>query len=1192
MRMRLMFRFIISAIILSALCLAGSVTGAPVRASGNLLIVNTNQDLTTCKPPGDGVLSLHCAIADANSDGTGDTIEFQISRTATTITLSSALPTLAATNTTIDGFTGNTEGSTANTNKLANGDNAVVNVTINGSNLQSGSDGLVIANSNDTVSGLRWTGFNFGITLIGPIFTGGSYTGDKVQGNFVGNTANLVTDDGNTDGVVVLGANDNALIGGTSPGDANVISGNSTNGVWSLEAQGTTIESNYIGTTASGASTAPNGSGVDIEGDSGADAIGGQYAGNVISGNDANGIQIDPTTDNPPVVSTGGFIQGNIIGSSANQSTALANLTGGITLNQATHYTVGGPSSDLGNYIIGNQGPGLTIIGGSNNAVHGNFIGYTGGGDAMGNAGDGVYVIESSVGDSIGSPTLNADANVIANNQGYGVALGDNLSDPVHVSVDRNEMSSNSYGGINLNGQDPVFCTAGFAYAENNTVNDLTPCPLILAATPDKIVGEACTGCQVEVYIANAGDDEGRLLLGTVTAGSCPATGPCTNFSPWMLPASAYVQLIAQGLYITATATSTVEPFYLKAGGYSNQTSSFSRIVPVGETINVNTTSDAASSCPSSSCSLRAALVLANSDGAGDEIDFNIPSGQCSPTCDIHPASALPTLTASSTFINAYSQSGASPNTHTTLGPGDNAGIRVHLIGDKFSGGNGFTFQGSYDSAEGLAVAQFGGDGFQIGGTGSGYALFDIVAGDFIGTLDGTTRTGNVNGVDIESRSAYTTVGGRAIQDDNIIGGNRDFGVLSSGPGGNTLRENLIGMNATDKGPLSNNYDGVLMFGTTLDIIGGIRETMVGSNLVDNEGNVISASFNNGVEGLDANESSIMGNEIGVDGSSDPGVKVGNGFAGVFLYLGSNNLVGDLPFGIGGNVIAGNAADGVDVLADSGDLVAGNVIGYVQANGGRGVMAGASTYVTGLSQRMARHSAMHRLGLSIKHIRHMATVGGETPIEDGVYSNVISGNAAQGVLVGQSTTDADVHVGIVSNSIYKNDIGIHFFGPGICSTSSAGVNDAIDCPFFTSAGTGSVSGSACDGCSVQVFAANTTKADQGYGEGALLLGSTSANTSGQWTLNFGNHPIANGTSLTATASQYLPYQEFGGYYLETSQFSQVATARASVVRHASPRSTKVPALHQRVQWSALKQMFNHASRAWPHQHVHFRPLKP
>src|SRR5262249_54324960 len=116
----------------------------------------------------------------------------------------------------------------------------------------------------------------------------GATTDDVVQGNFIGTNASGTVAIPNDEGIVVRdGAN--IVIGGTTPGARNVISGNADSGINSFytytpsvpPAQGTLVEGNYIGTDASGTGPLGNANyGVVI-----ADASNSSVTGNVISGN-------------------------------------------------------------------------------------------------------------------------------------------------------------------------------------------------------------------------------------------------------------------------------------------------------------------------------------------------------------------------------------------------------------------------------------------------------------------------------------------------------------------------------------------------------------------------------------------------------------------------------------------------------------------------------------------------------------------------------------------------------------------------------------------------------------------------------------------------------------------------------------------------------------------------------------------
>src|SRR5439155_19974889 len=87
-----------------------------------------------------------------------------------------------------------------------------------------------------------------------------------------------------------------------------------------------------------------------------------------------------------------------------------------------------------------------------------------------------------------------------------------------------------------------------------------------------------------------------------------------------------------------------------------------------------------------------------------------------------------------------------------------------------------------------------------------------------------------------------------------------------------------------------------------------------------------------------------------------------------------------------------------------------------------------------------------------------------------------------------------------------------------CSTTPPGPNDYVPCPVIASAGTAAVSGTACPGCTVEVFVARPGAGDSGHGEGARLVGRTFAAGDGAWTVTVPAGTLASGDQVTATAT--------------------------------------------------------------------------
>jgi uncharacterized repeat protein (TIGR01451 family) len=139
------------------------------------------------------------------------------------------------------------------------------------------------------------------------------------------------------------------------------------------------VQSNFVGTDATGQTAQPNGVGVAIRG-SDSNTIGGLTAGqgNLISGNAGAGLSITGAG------AIANVVQANTIGLALDGSTALANQGPGILIagdgsasSGARNNTIGGALDAARNIISGNAGPGIRITdgGATGNQVQHNYIG-------------------------------------------------------------------------------------------------------------------------------------------------------------------------------------------------------------------------------------------------------------------------------------------------------------------------------------------------------------------------------------------------------------------------------------------------------------------------------------------------------------------------------------------------------------------------------------------------------------------------------------------------------------------------------------------------------------------------------------------------------------------------------------------------------------------------------------------------
>jgi uncharacterized repeat protein (TIGR01451 family) len=314
-----------------------------------------------------------------------------------------------------------------------------------------------------------------------------------ILGNFIGTDADGVADLGNRyDGVYIVEGPKRNRIGGGTPAERNVISGNDRSGVYVTDegTDGNVISGNYIGTDASGTLALGNTyHAIGVFSDALHTVIGGDTpaAGNVLAASTGYGIIIG----NPGTAYT--TVANNLIGTDASGTLPLPNTDGGIDMYNSTHDNVIGP----GNVIGGNGGHGIEAGSGSasRHTIFGNYIGVDRGGTIpLGNAGDGVHI-------SFSSEITVGPGNVIAYNAENGVVVFDDASV-------QNVITQNSIFG-NLMGIDLQRDANGGILAPEITGHSLSPV---------SVSGNACPGCTVEVFGSSDADGEGELYLGAGTA--------------------------------------------------------------------------------------------------------------------------------------------------------------------------------------------------------------------------------------------------------------------------------------------------------------------------------------------------------------------------------------------------------------------------------------------------------------------------------------------------------------------------------------------------------------------------------------------------------------------------------------------------------------------------------------------------
>lgn len=414
----------------------------------------------------------------------------------------------------------------------------------------------------------------------GVLVYGEGASGTVIQGTFIGITPDGTTARGNGFSGVFTGSNvvfndpapseaRDVRIGGTAPGEGNLISGQTgfgieahgrvaTGPVWSLG--DTRFEGNRIGTDAAGTAAVPNNrTGILVRRNVTGVTIGGaaEGAGNVVSGNNDDGILIE--------ISDGIVVEGNLVGVDATGTRPLGNRQTGILLFCANNAVVrgnvaGANGTGTGDSVGSGIGGTCVITGfeGTGNRIVGNWVGTdrTGtldlGNAAPGNTQSGM-TFSQRIRATVAGGTDPADANVVAFNHGPGITVRASLLGS--VALRGNSVYGNADLGLDIEPTGRAVNDAGDADpGANNQQNfpvlataSASGSTLTLAYTVDTAVGNAAYPLTVDVYAADA-DGQGQRWIGSLTVAEAQAQTAVTG---GFAPRSG----ISDGSTVVATAT-------------------------------------------------------------------------------------------------------------------------------------------------------------------------------------------------------------------------------------------------------------------------------------------------------------------------------------------------------------------------------------------------------------------------------------------------------------------------------------------------------------------------------------------------------------------------------------------------------------------------------------------------------------
>ncbi|MBI2927940.1 MAG: right-handed parallel beta-helix repeat-containing protein [Verrucomicrobia bacterium] len=797
-----------------------------------------------------------------------------------TISPATLLPTPAIEAVIIDGYT--QPGAKANT--LADGNDAVLKIRLDGSNAPFGVDGLRFTQPGNTVRGLAivsWKddGVEFGSS------------NNRIEGCFVGLDVDGADRGNQRVGVhlrAAAGTTTGNVVGGTTPATRNVISGNDDRGVQIDQATTSVnrVVGNFIGTNPAGTAAVPNTiSGVDIS-SSPDNVIGGTTVAerNVISGNANSGVDIRDSA------ATRNQVLGNFIGTDATGQTALPNGRDGVAISNAPGNVVGGTAPGAANLIAFNGSDGVSVIGFStrnDNAVRANSI-FSNGGLGIELAFDGVLENDTDDPDDTANRGQNFPVISVATISPTGVSIRGTLNSVASKTYTLDffanvvcDASGNGEGQQYLGSTDVTTDTGGDgAFDVAFTTVPIGRFITATATDPDGNTSEfsdcfdaASTFPTVAYKVTNTNNDGPGSLRQTILDNNIAlSTGNRIEFA-----------IPGDGPHvITPTTTMPVIANRVTIDGYTQP----------GAT--VNTLTDGFN-----------AVLKVRLDGTSlgsDALTLNAAN------CVVRGL----VLTKWSVAIVVR---------------GSGCVVAGNLIGLDFAG----AAQGNFTAG----VWVRGGTGAMIGDTApadrniiSGNSTFGVLAdspasattirGNHIGTdLTGTVARGNnVSAIRLAGTSG-DVIGGREPGARNLLSGNGAHGIDLANASNTRIEGNYIGTDVTGTAALPNGQQGIGISGFgTGTLIGGTDARAR---------NLISGNSLNGVSssGPGPADIRILGNFIGTDVSGTSGL--GNGRAGIFVSNVQNHSIGD-GTAAGANMIAFNRDVGVAVTSTGPNPIRANPI--------------------------------------------------------------------------------------------------------------------------------------------------------------------------------------------------------------------------------------------------------------------------
>ena len=544
------------------------------------------------------------------------------------------------------------------------------------------------------------------------------------------------------------------LIGNGPLGEGNLLSGNDFCGIQiSGASNNNAVKGNLIGTDPTGSSKQGNGEiGVCIWGGASFNEIGGSQPGegNIISGNDGNGIQLSDSNTESNV------IKGNYIGTDISGTSAISNTEIGIAILDSTNNTIGGNSTSDRNIISGNGFDGISLFSNArNNQVAGNFIGTDLTGKvAIPNEIDGVAIFVNATNNLIGGEN-SAYRNLISGNYGNGVS--------VYNPVNENTIAYN-YIGTDINGDQSLGNTEYGIYIRDGAISNTIKNNLISGNSYSGLkLSGATNNIITDNYIGT--DYSGNFDLGNGSIGV-----EITENS---------VSSLVSGNLISGN-----EDCGLTITDGSSVNKAVGNLIGTNQTGNKSIANSTSGICVLSSASN-------NQIGGSQPDERNLISGNNISGIEFYDINTTQNQVMGNFIGTDLSGTIALPNLE---------------MGINIWGGPDNNIIGGTTPSEGNLISGNGLHGIQIGYT---TTVSNIIKHNFIGTnKNGDGAIANTyDGVSILLGTSNNLVA------DNLISGNGDEGVIIGGNATNNIvQDNMIGTDVSGLLPVPNVEDGVFIW--------------------------------------------------------------------------------------------------------------------------------------------------------------------------------------------------------------------------------------------------------------------------------------------------------------------------------------------------------------------------------------------